>query len=99
VLFDLPPLLATSDAIAFTPYVDAALLVLEEGKTSTQDAQHAAELLKDTHLIGAVLNKSLSYPAGYGQTGGKSPRRNIPWNKVAGRLRLWTSRFFRRKGH
>jgi len=99
VLFDLPPLLATADAIAFAPYVDAALLVLEEGKTSTQDAQHATELLKDTHLIGAVLNKSLSYPAGYGQTDGKSPRRNIPWNKVAERLLPWASRFFRRKDH
>jgi exopolysaccharide/PEP-CTERM locus tyrosine autokinase len=99
VLFDLPPLLATADAIAFAPYVDAALLVLEEGKTSTQDAQHATELLKDTHLIGAVLNKSLSVTTGDGQTDGKSPRRNIPWNKVAERLRLWTSRFFRRKGH
>lgn len=99
VLFDLPPLLATSDAIAFAPYVDAALLVLEEGKTSTQDAQYATELLKDTHLIGAVLNKSLSSQAGYGQNGGKSSRRNIPWNKVAGWLRQWTGRLFRRKGH
>jgi capsular exopolysaccharide synthesis family protein len=99
VLFDLPPLLATSDAIAFTPYVDAALLVLEDGKTSTQDAQHATELLKDTHLIGAVLNKSLSYPAGYGQTDERSPRWNIVWNVVAGRFRQWTSRLFRRKDH
>ncbi|MHB1140970.1 MAG: CpsD/CapB family tyrosine-protein kinase [Sulfuricaulis sp.] len=98
VLFDLPPLLATADAIAFAPYVDAALLVLEEGKTSTQDAQYATELLKDTHLIGAVLNKSLSSQAGYGQNGGKSPRRNIPWNKVAGKLRQLTGRLLRRKG-
>src|SRR3989344_2756505 len=59
VLFVLPPLLATADAIAFAPYVDAALLVLEEGKTPMQDAQRATELLKDTHLIGVVLNKSL----------------------------------------
>jgi capsular exopolysaccharide synthesis family protein len=99
VLFDLPPLLATADAMAFAPYVDAALLVVEEGITSIQDAQHATELLKDTHLIGAVLNKSLSNQAGYGQTDEKSSRRNIPWNKVAGRLRLWTSRLFRRKDH
>ena len=67
VLFDLPPSLTTADAVAFAPYVDAALLVVEEGKTSTQDAQRATELLKDTHLIGAVLNKSLSNPADDGQ--------------------------------
>ena len=58
VLFDLPPLLSAADALAFSPYVDAALLILEEGKTQTQDAQHAVELLKGTSLIGTVLNKS-----------------------------------------
>jgi hypothetical protein len=99
VLFDLPPLLATADAIAFAPYVDAALLVLEEGKTSTQDAQHATELLKDTHLIGAVLNKSLSNPAGEGQTGWKLPRWNVPWSMMVEKIRQWTSRLSRRKGH
>jgi exopolysaccharide/PEP-CTERM locus tyrosine autokinase len=99
VLFDLPPLLATADAIAFAPYVDAALLVLEEGKTSTQDAQHATELLKDTHLIGAVLNKSLSNPAGEGQTGWKLPRWNVPWSMMVEKIRQWTSRLSRHKGH
>lgn len=98
VLFDLPPLLATADAIAFTPYVDAALLVLEEGKTSTQDAQHATELLKDTHLIGAVLNKSLSVTAGGGQADRTLSQWGIAWNMAAGRLRQWTSRLFRHKG-
>jgi capsular exopolysaccharide synthesis family protein len=98
VLFDLPPLLTTADAIAFAPYVDAALLVLEEGKTSTQDAQRATELLKDTQLIGAVLNKSLSKPADDGQAGSKLPWQNIPWSMVAGKLRQWTTRLSRRKG-
>lgn len=99
VLFDLPPLLATADAIAFAPYVDAALLVLEEGKTSTQDAQHATELLRDTHLIGAVLNKSLSNPAGNGQTSWKFPQWNTPWNIVVRRLIQWIRRLFHRKSH
>lgn len=99
VLFDLPPLLATADAIAFAPYVDAALLVVEEGKTSTQDAQHATELLKDTHLIGAVLNKSLSIPADNRKAGREFLQWNIPWNMVVGRLRMWSSHLFRRKSH
>ncbi|MEW6330049.1 MAG: CpsD/CapB family tyrosine-protein kinase [Pseudomonadota bacterium] len=59
ILFDLPPLLNAADALAFSPYVDAALLVIEEGKTQAQDVQHAVTLLQGTSLIGTVLNKSL----------------------------------------
>lgn len=58
VLFDLPPLLSSSDALAFSPYVDAALLVLEEGKTQAEDAQRALSLLQKTPVLGTVLNKS-----------------------------------------
>lgn len=58
VLFDLPPLLSAADALAFSPYVDAALLVLEESKTQAQDVQHAVGLLQGTTLVGTVLNKS-----------------------------------------
>jgi capsular exopolysaccharide synthesis family protein len=98
VLFDLPPVLTTADAVAFAPYVDAALLVVEEGKTSTQDAQRATDLLKDTHLIGVVLNKSLSNPIDDKQAVGKISQLNIAWSWVTGKLGQWTSRFSRRKG-
>src|SRR3990172_1094728 len=98
ILFDLPPLLATADAIAFAPYVHAALLVLEEGKTPMQDAQRATELLKDTHLIGVVLNKSLSTANDDKQPGWKLPQRNIPLNIGARKIRQWIGRLARRKG-
>jgi exopolysaccharide/PEP-CTERM locus tyrosine autokinase len=58
VIFDLPPLLSAADALAFSPYVDAALLVVEEGKTRQQDLQRAVELLSSTNVLGTVLNKS-----------------------------------------
>ncbi len=59
VLFDLPPLLSTADALAFSPYVDAALLVIEEGKTPAQEIERATELLlQNTKLVGTVLNKA-----------------------------------------
>lgn len=58
VIFDLPPVLSAADALAFAPYVDAALLVLEEGKTSQEDARRAVELLDCTNVIGTVLNKA-----------------------------------------
>jgi len=58
VLFDLPPLLSTADALAFSPYVDAALLVIEEGKTRADEAKQSLGLLGSTNVIGTVLNKS-----------------------------------------
>jgi len=58
VVFDLPPVLTAADALAFAPYVDAALLVLEEGKTQQEEARRAVELLDQTHILGTVLNKS-----------------------------------------
>jgi protein-tyrosine kinase len=58
VLFDLPPLLSAADALAFSPYVDAALLVIEEGKTQSEDARRAVGLLDPDKVIGSVLNKS-----------------------------------------
>lgn len=58
VLYDLPPLLSAADTLAFSPYVDAALLVIEEGKTQADEAKRAIGLLSSTSVIGTVLNKS-----------------------------------------
>lgn len=62
IVFDLPPLLASANALAFAPHVEAALLVVEEGATSAEDVVRATELLQKTRLIGTVLNKSRSVP-------------------------------------
>ncbi|MHB8716892.1 MAG: CpsD/CapB family tyrosine-protein kinase [Sulfuricaulis sp.] len=67
ILFDLPPLLSAADALAFSPYVDAALLVIEDGKTQTEDAKRAIELLQGTNVIGTVLNKSNFAIRSYGE--------------------------------
>lgn len=58
VIFDLPPVLTAADATAFTPYVDATLLVVEEGKTKRSEIEHAIGLLSGTNIIGTVLNKA-----------------------------------------
>jgi len=58
IVFDLPPVLSAADALAFAPYVDAALLVVEEGRTSRQEVEHALELLSSTNVLGTVLNKA-----------------------------------------
>jgi len=64
VLFDLPPILAVDDAIAFKPYTDSILLVAEDGATKKDDLQKSLEMLKGTPLLGTVLNKSHSAPSG-----------------------------------
>ena len=56
VLFDLPPVLSVADAMAFSPYVDAALLVVQENKTGRAEMRRAMELLKSVEVLGTVLN-------------------------------------------
>jgi len=58
VLFDLPALLVTDDALAFSPYVDALLFVVEEGKTRKEDLVEAMEILRGVNILGTVLNKA-----------------------------------------
>lgn len=59
ILFDLPPMLRTADALAFSPYIDALLLVVEEGRTTAEEVERALQLVKGaTPVLGTVLNKS-----------------------------------------
>lgn len=58
IIFDLPPVLTSADALSFSPLVDAALLVVEDGKTQKQELERAIELLSGTNLLGTVLNKA-----------------------------------------
>jgi capsular exopolysaccharide synthesis family protein len=87
IIFDLPPVLSSADALAFSPYVDAALLVIEEGKSPAEEIQRAAELLQNTRLIGTVLNKS--------RTAARNPQDTEVWleQKLQG---LFENRFIRR---
>lgn len=57
ILFDLPPILQTSDVLAFSPYLDAILVVVEEGRTTVEDVERSLSLLKDsTPVLGTVVN-------------------------------------------
>jgi capsular exopolysaccharide synthesis family protein len=68
VIFDLPPVLVSDDVLAFAPYIDAMLLVAEEGKTLRPELSRAAELVKasNQNLIGTVLNNSMERNSAYG---------------------------------
>jgi protein-tyrosine kinase len=65
ILFDMPPLFAGDDVIAFLPHVDAVMLVVEDGKVSREQLVHANELLGEKS-IGMVLNKAESGSASPG---------------------------------
>ncbi len=58
IIFDLPPVLTTDDAMAFLPQVDCALMVVANGASTTSDVKEASRLLQSTNLLGVVLNKS-----------------------------------------
>lgn len=58
IIFDMPPLLAQSDTLGFSPYVDCVLLVVDEGHTKTDELKRAASLLKELNVLGTVLNKA-----------------------------------------
>lgn len=58
VIFDLPPVLGRADVLAFSPQLDALLLVVEDAKTTEQDLQQTLHVLKgNAAVLGTVLNK------------------------------------------
>jgi protein-tyrosine kinase len=72
VVFDMPPLLASDDVLAFSPHVDALLLVLAQGKTKRDDLVAARDLLQNVNVVGAVLNQSSADVAPYYYYGDRS---------------------------
>ncbi len=65
VVYDMPPLLAADDMLAFEPIVDSILLVVAEGATRRTDTMKAFELLESSNVIGTVLNRSDERTAAY----------------------------------
>ncbi|MEH6591232.1 MAG: CpsD/CapB family tyrosine-protein kinase [Halioglobus sp.] len=58
VIFDLPPLLRDDDALAFLPYADACLLIVEDCVTTPDDLERCGHLLEGTNILGTVFNKA-----------------------------------------
>jgi len=59
IIVDLPPLLATDDALAVAPMLDALLLVVAEGQAERSDLMDIQQITQEFNLIGTVLNKSI----------------------------------------
>jgi protein-tyrosine kinase len=58
IIFDMPPVLAADDVLAFGPQVDGLLLVVGEGTTGRDALKSAKEVLAEMNLLGVVLNRS-----------------------------------------
>ncbi|MHC9061353.1 CpsD/CapB family tyrosine-protein kinase [Nitrospira sp. CMX1] len=59
IVFDLPPILSRPDVLGVSPYIDALLLVAEEGRTSSADVEQALAVIGGSiPILGGVLNKS-----------------------------------------
>jgi protein-tyrosine kinase len=64
-IFDMPPVFAGDDLLAFAPYVDAVLIVLSQGTTKRASLVALRELLQNVNVIGTVLNRSSERVAPY----------------------------------
>jgi len=58
VFFDVAPVLAGADALAFAPQVDYIILVVRAGSTSIEDVKLALDLLPRKKILGFVLNRA-----------------------------------------
>src|SRR5690606_30525753 len=58
ILYDLPPMLAADDVMAFLPNVDCAVLVVEAEKNTPEQVEACEyELSSRSKLLGVILNK------------------------------------------
>jgi len=59
VLFDLPPMRSSDDALAFLPQVDASLLVVASGTTTVADVDECEQQISQLDkYVGIVMNKT-----------------------------------------
>ena len=56
IIYDMPPLLAQDDPLAFLPHIDAVLLVIQEGSTRDDDVTRSLDIMQHANVIGTVLN-------------------------------------------
>lgn len=67
VIFDLPPLLGTDDAMIMLSQVDCVLIVVGDGMVSNTDLTESLRYVDSEKLLGTILNKSkrIQFNRGY----------------------------------
>lgn len=61
IIFDLPPILSSDDALVFMPHAGTSLLVVEEGVNTVDEVSQSLQLMEQSKFLGTVLNKSADY--------------------------------------
>lgn len=57
LFFDVPPILGSADAMAFSEFVDGIVVVVQSGRTPMPDIQKALSYLPRNKFIGFVMNR------------------------------------------
>jgi len=65
IIFDLPPVLSTDDALSLMSSFDASLFVIEDGVNTKDELKASKKILEKTELIGTVLNKGFIKQSSY----------------------------------
>lgn len=65
VIFDLPPVLITDDAIALLPQIDCVLMVVANGMSTKREIEDSLRHVPKAKLIGTILNKADVDPNAY----------------------------------
>ncbi|MFH1973981.1 MAG: P-loop NTPase [Pseudomonadota bacterium] len=60
MFFDVPPILAGADALAFAPLVDWIIMVVQADKTPLPEVKRALQMLPKKKVLGLVLNRQTS---------------------------------------
>jgi Mrp family chromosome partitioning ATPase len=58
IMFDMSPMLATDDMLAFMPLIDCMMLVAAVGQTAVGDIEECERHVRPENYLGIVLNKS-----------------------------------------
>jgi len=63
IIFDIPPIIAVTDASVLGAQLDGTLLVVRAGRTQAVDVERAYSLLKEAHArpVGAILTNVVTY--------------------------------------
>jgi len=65
VIFDLPPVLVSDDAIVLLPQIDCVLMVVADGMSTKREIEDTVNLLPSTKLLGTIFNKADIEPQAY----------------------------------
>ena len=57
IIFDMPPIIGSADALALAPHVDCIVMVVEEGKTAMRNVLKAVEAIPQEKFLGFVMNR------------------------------------------